>query len=177
MSTLSLKNVKIQDPTGTLVSTLSYDGTNVTIDKPVLVPTAPAGTNSTQAATTAMVHSAITNDLNVTGSAPMYACRAWINFDGTVSSPIPRASGNISSITKNGTDDYKVSFMTAMPDANYAVSGSVGLSSTGYASVPEFGTTKTTTSCSVMTPTIVSISGDNRASTADSANIHLTIFR
>jgi hypothetical protein len=55
MSSLSLKNVKIQDPTGTLVSTLSYDGTNITIDKPVLAPTAPAGTNNTQLATTAFV--------------------------------------------------------------------------------------------------------------------------
>jgi hypothetical protein len=53
MSSLSLKNVKLQDPTGTLVSTLSYDGTNVTIDKPLLAPTAAAGTNNTQLATTA----------------------------------------------------------------------------------------------------------------------------
>jgi microcompartment protein CcmK/EutM len=53
MSSLSCKNVKIQDPTGTLVSTLSYDGTNITIDKPVLAPTAPTGTNNTQLATTA----------------------------------------------------------------------------------------------------------------------------
>jgi hypothetical protein len=124
MSTLSLKNVKIQDPTGTLVSTLSYDGTNITIDKPVLAPTAAAGTNNTQLATTAMVHSAITNDLHVTGSAPMYACRAWVNFDGTQSTPAIRASGNVSSITKNGTADYTINFTTAMPDANYSVSGS-----------------------------------------------------
>jgi hypothetical protein len=84
-------------------------------------PTATAGTNTTQLATTAMVHSAITNDLNVAGSAPMYACRAWVNFNGTVSSPTPRASGNISSITKSSTGIYTINFVTAMPDANYAV--------------------------------------------------------
>jgi hypothetical protein len=67
-----------------------------------------------------MVHSAITNDLHVTGSAPMYACRAWVNFDGTTTSPTIRASGNISSIIKNGTGDYTVNFTTAMSDANYA---------------------------------------------------------
>jgi hypothetical protein len=55
MSTLSLKNVKIQDSTGTLVSTLSYDGTSVAIDKPVSAPTAAAGTNNTQLATTGFV--------------------------------------------------------------------------------------------------------------------------
>jgi hypothetical protein len=120
MSTLSLKNVKIQDPTGTLVSTLSYDGTNITIDKPVLAPTAAAGTNNTQLATTAMVHSAITNDLHVTGSAPMYACRAWVNFDGTTTTPTIRASSNMSSVVRNGTGDYTINFTTAMPDVNYS---------------------------------------------------------
>jgi len=32
-----------------------------------------------------------------------------------------RASGNVSSITDNGTGDYTVNFTTAMPDANYSV--------------------------------------------------------
>lgn len=51
-----------------------------------------------------------------------YKCRAWVNFNGALSSPItPRGSGNVSSITKNGTGDYTVSFTTAMPDANYSV--------------------------------------------------------
>jgi hypothetical protein len=53
------------------------------------------------------------------GSAPSYTCRAWVNFDGT-GTPAIRASGNVSSITDNGTGDYTVNFTTAMPDANYA---------------------------------------------------------
>jgi len=61
---------------------------------------------------------------NATGSAPVYACRAWVNFDGTGTVSI-RASGNVSSITDNGTGDYTVNFTTAMPDANYAPTGSV----------------------------------------------------
>lgn len=36
-----------------------------------------------------------------------------------------RASGNVSSVTDNGTGDYTVNFTTAMPDANYAVVSSV----------------------------------------------------
>jgi hypothetical protein len=59
------------------------------------------------------------------GSAPIYGARAWVNFDGT-GTPAIRASGNISSITDNGTGDYTVNFTTAMPDANYAVSGGCG---------------------------------------------------
>lgn len=53
------------------------------------------------------------------GSAPIYAARAWVNFNGTGTVAI-RASGNVSSITDNGTGDYTVNFTTAMPDANYA---------------------------------------------------------
>jgi hypothetical protein len=55
--------------------------------------------------------------------ATAYGCRAWVNFNGT-GTPAIRASGNVSSITDNGTGDYTVNFTTAMPDANYAVCGS-----------------------------------------------------
>jgi len=53
------------------------------------------------------------------GSAPLYAARAWVNFNGTGTVAI-RASGNVTSITDNGTGDYTVNFTTAMPDANYS---------------------------------------------------------
>ena len=52
--------------------------------------------------------------------ATAYGCRAWVNFNGTGAVAI-RASGNVSSITDNGTGDYTVNFTTAMSDANYAV--------------------------------------------------------
>jgi hypothetical protein len=48
-----------------------------------------------------------------------YQCRAWVNFNGTGTVAI-RASGNVSSITDNGTGDYTVNFTTAMPDVNYS---------------------------------------------------------
>jgi hypothetical protein len=57
-------------------------------------------------------------------TAIAYGCRAWVNFNGTGTVAI-RASGNVSSITDNGTGDYTVNFTTAMPDANYAVAPSV----------------------------------------------------
>jgi hypothetical protein len=49
-----------------------------------------------------------------------YGCRAWVNFNGTGTVAI-RASGNVSSITDNGTGNYTVNFTTALPDANYSV--------------------------------------------------------
>jgi hypothetical protein len=61
----------------------------------------------------------ITTALNASGSAPIYACRAWVNFDGT-GTPAIREDGNVSSITDNGTGDYTVNFTTAMPDINYS---------------------------------------------------------
>jgi hypothetical protein len=61
--------------------------------------------------------------INASGSAPIYACRAWVNFDGSGTVAI-RNSGNVSSITDNSTIAlYTVNFLTAMPDANYSVSG------------------------------------------------------
>jgi hypothetical protein len=56
----------------------------------------------------------------VSGTAPLYMCRAWVNFNGTGTVAI-RASGNVTSITDNGTGEYTVNFTTAMSDANYSV--------------------------------------------------------
>lgn len=64
------------------------------------------------------------------GTAPVYAARAWVNFNGTGTVAI-RASGNVSSITDNGTGDYTVNFTTAMVDANYSVTGSCAQSGSG----------------------------------------------
>ena len=61
----------------------------------------------------------------ISGTAPLYMCRAWVNFNGTGTVAI-RASGNVSSITDNGTGDYTVNFTTAMVDANYSVIGTTG---------------------------------------------------
>ena len=53
-----------------------------------------------------------------------YKCRAWVNFNGTTASPSTiRGSGNVSSVTKNGTGDYTINFTTNMPDVNYVFLG------------------------------------------------------
>ncbi len=55
--------------------------------------------------------------------ATAYGCRAWVNFNGTSTVAI-RGSGNVTSITDNGTGLYTVNFTTAMPDASYTTVGS-----------------------------------------------------
>ena len=52
-------------------------------------------------------------------NATAYGCRAWVNFNGSGTVAI-RDSGNVSSITDNGTGDYTVNFTNNMPDANYS---------------------------------------------------------
>ena len=54
---------------------------------------------------------------NLSGTE-VYTCKAWVNFNGTGTVAI-RASGNVSSITDNGTGDYTVNFTTAFSDINY----------------------------------------------------------
>jgi hypothetical protein len=77
---------------------------------------AQAGTNNTNVITPLRMR----EGFNASGSAPVYACRAWVSFDGTTSPGTIRASGNVSSVTKNSTGNYTVNFTTAMPDNNYA---------------------------------------------------------
>ena len=55
-------------------------------------------------------------------AATAYGCRAWCNFDGTLTGTIsPRASGGVTSVTKNATGDYTVNLSFTMPDINYSV--------------------------------------------------------
>jgi microcystin-dependent protein len=65
------------------------------------------------------VGAVLTTQNGMTGIA-----KAWVNFNGTLATPItPRSSFNISSITKNSTGNYTLTFTTAMPNTNYCVVG------------------------------------------------------
>jgi len=102
----------------------------------------------------------------VSGTAPLYACRAWVNFNGTGTVAI-RASGNVTSITDNGTGDYTVNFTTAMPDVNYSSIASGNNSAS--LQYPFQAINNSTSACRV--------TSYNLSSFADMANIHVAIFR
>ncbi|MCA2930484.1 MAG: hypothetical protein ING36_06910 [Burkholderiales bacterium] len=74
---------------------------------------------------------------------PQFACRSWVNFNGTGTVAI-RASGNVSSITDNGTGDYTVNFITAMPDANYSAIGTSAETTGAVRSISAVANTTTT---------------------------------
>jgi hypothetical protein len=64
-----------------------------------------------------------------TGSAPIYGCRAWVNFDGTSVTNVGgenrcaiNASGNVSKVVRNAAGDYTVHFATALADGGYSAS-------------------------------------------------------
>ena len=99
---------------GTAVFTLASPATST--DRTLTLPDSTG--------TVATAESTLTQ-FNASGSAPVYAARSWVNFNGTGTVAI-RASGNVSSITDNGTGDYTVNFTTALSDANYAYEFSGG---------------------------------------------------
>lgn len=98
--------------------------------------------------------------------------KAWINFDGTGTVAI-RGSGNVSSLTDNGTGNYSVNFTTAMADTNYAVVSSSWSSTFVSAAGPY---SRSTSAVSVKTS---SASGGNMQATtfADATDICLAVFR
>ena len=106
--------------------------------------------------------------LNASGDAPIYACRAWVSFDGTGTVAI-RASGNVSSITDNGTGNYTVNFTTAMPDANYAISHGGGNNTTFVSEI------RNADSCNVVSGYVSSLLGG--ITYLDSAAVDIVIFR
>ena len=95
---------------------------------------AQAGTDDLKAITPLKLR----NALNATGTAPIYACRAWVSFNGTGTVAI-RASGNVSSIIDNGVGNYTVNFTTAMPDVNYSTVALCGAGSGVWAGLKESG--------------------------------------
>jgi hypothetical protein len=109
--------------------------------------------------------------------ATAYGCRAWVNFNGTGTVAI-RASGNVSSITDNGTGNYTMNMTTALVDADYSITGFTTGNSTdnlrtiSLAGVAGTGaTTKTTTACNVVTGSTAT------TSKVDMADISLAVFR
>lgn len=147
-----MSQVKISgDPSGSGIFTISAP--NSSTNRALVLPDS-AGTLATSASTLAQ--------FNVTGSAPVFACRAWVNFDGTGTVAI-RASGNVSSITDNGVGDYTVNFTTAMPDANYCAVGSSS----------RFTQVQAVHTASQLNVTTQDLAGNS----SDNANIQIIILR
>lgn len=122
---------------------------------------AATGTNAVKTLTPSTLRSG----LDATGSAPVYAARAFAAYNGSIGTL--EKGKNITSVTKNGVGDYTFYFATAMPDANYAVllSGCRQISATaidGHRAVYA----RTTTSFSVKTQNTEDMKQDHELITA-----------
>jgi len=144
--------------TGTFTIAAPNSNTNRTLTLPD-----EAGTALTDATD---LEPQVKTSLNATGSAPVYACRAWVNFNGRNTVSI-RESGNVSSITDLGTGDFDVNFATNMPDNAYARVASAGESRF------HFVTTFSPAQASLE----VVVSGTNDGAITDDEAISVAVFR
>ena len=108
--------------------------------------------------------------VTISGTAPLYMCRAWVNWNGT-GTPAIRGSGNVSSITDTGVGDNTVNFTTAMPDGNYSVSGSVtATGGGGFFINTDISGAYSASAVRIQTATSAGV-------TTDRNNVNVTIFR
>jgi hypothetical protein len=169
---------------GTAIFTVAAPGTstNQTLTLPD-ASTTLVGTDATQTLTNkSIAGSQITGDvaaaqittaLNAGGSAPIYACRAWVSFTGSSGAII--GSGNVGSVTRNAAGAYTINFTTAMPDTNYCITGVSSGSTTGSTSISADGASgdfiRNTTSVKIYT---VDASGN---AAVDAVSVYVAIFR
>lgn len=114
---------------------------NTTIEPGKLSTGAPTWTTGGNVTITG--NATITGDAAVDGvmsfdsgygsTAPVYGCRAWVNFNGTSVTTVDgedrcaiRGSGNVAKVVRSATGVFIVHFTTALADANYIVTGNVG---------------------------------------------------
>lgn len=113
----------LANTTGTGVFTIQSPGTNT--NRTITLPDATGTVLTTDSLTTA-----VTTQMNATGSAPMYACRAWVYFNGNTGAIV--AQGNVASVVRTAAGSYTINFATAIEDVNYAVIGQSGLQINNY---------------------------------------------
>lgn len=112
------------------------------------------------------VESEVKTTLNASGTAPLYAARAWVRFVG--SNPASRVGGNIASVTRTSQGAYTIVMSEPPQSSNYAVVTGVSGDS---ASVVHGLLTVSSVGAATVSVTAISRSG----STYDPTNVHVVI--
>jgi hypothetical protein len=110
--------------------------------------------------------------LNAAGTAPIFAVRAWLNFNGVTGVAI-NGSGNIASVVRNAVGTYTVTFTTAMEDDDYSINGSISLPGNND-SIFSLGGTSNTPFQAAGSFKVYTLAG---GSLRDADNIQITIVR
>lgn len=169
----TFSNLASGDIPSNATSKIRYNGTAFELIDvfPATSAQATAGTNTFNY----LSPSGLRSGLNASGSAPIYACRAWVNFNGTGTVAI-KSSGNVSSVTDLGVGKYQLNFTTSLEDVNYSWSGSASLTiasdSNRILVDRREDMTKTTSALAVRT-----MSGGTAADITDSADVSVQVFR
>ncbi len=145
----TLKTINVQHP--------SSASSNIVLDN----------SGNATVANNAIVEGDLKFDSGYGSAATAYGCRAWVNFNGTSTVAI-RASGNVTSITDNGTGNYAVNLTTAMPDANYACS--ISTEQAGGSNAKNDAATPNTSSA-------ITVGTANSGTVIDRSTIQVAIFR
>lgn len=121
---------KYDDTTANFTGTLQQGGNNVldttsTLSSSNLSGALPAIDGSALTGISSYSDSDALSLFNASGNAPVYACRAWVSFNGgtSPSAGTIQGSGNVSSVTDNATGQATINFTSTMPNADYAVAG------------------------------------------------------
>jgi hypothetical protein len=127
--------------------------------------------------------------INADNSPPIYACRAWVNFNGNRNAAntgastnganvLIRESGNVASVLKNVAGNYTITFTTPMPDANYCVTG-IASSNIGAEPNSVMVAMATTTTYGIKTAAAVQIftADTNAIQVQDCFDVNVAIFR
>lgn len=134
----------------------------------------------------ATVSGNLSYDAGYGSAAPVYGCRAWVNFNGSVVTPVGNedrctllGSGNVEKVVRIGAGEYEVHFEIAMPDANYAaVFGSTPKNSTNgqyNAGVEEYTPSVASTQTRARTAAVLPIK--MQLSNIDAESVSVVVFR
>lgn len=120
--------------------------------------------------------STLSTAMNAIGSAPMFACRAWVNFLGQGTVAI-RGAGNVSSITDNGVGDYSINFAVAMPDAAYSIAHTVDNVASATAVILNINRDSASVPLNVGQFRVQAANAANPAGSVDPEYVTLSVFR
>jgi len=150
---------------GTGVTTSTGSGNNVLSTSPVL--TTPSITSGS-----------LTMADSTTITSGHQVIQAWVNFDGTATGTItPRASYNVTNITKVSTGVYTINITNALADANYCVIASVSATAANVSLLCNTQTNGSGSTAPSTTAVTISVFNRSAGAFADSPYINVQIIR